>query len=270
MPEGHTLHRLARLHQRRYAGKTVAVSSPQGRFAASAALVDGRKLIRADAHGKHLFHRYGPDAIVHVHLGLIGVFDEFKLPEPDPVGQVRMRILGATHGTDLRGPTICEVIDEDSVAAIHARLGADPLRKDADPETAFKRISRSKLPIAALLMDQSVIAGVGNVYRAELLFRHNVYPYVEGRDIDHELWTAMWDDLVELMRYGVKTGRIDTVWPEHDPKVTGREPRKDRHGGEVYVYRRAGMACLICGAEVQMADLNGRRLYWCPVDQPAP
>jgi endonuclease-8 len=68
----------------------------------------------------------------------------------------------------------------------------------------------------------------------------------------------------------VKTGRIDTVWPEHDPKVTGRAPRKDRHGGEVYVYRRAGMPCLICGAEVQMAELAGRRLYWCPIDQPAP
>ena len=270
MPEGHTLHRLARLHQRRYAGKTVEVSSPQGRFAAEAALVDGRKLLRAEAHGKHLFHRYGPDAIVHIHLGLIGVFDEHTLPVEVPVGQVRMRIVGATHWTDLRGPTICEVLDEARVAAIHARLGADPLRKDADPEQAFKRISRSKQPIAQLLMDQSVIAGVGNVYRAEVLFRHNVYPYVEGRTVSHELWTSMWDDLVGLMKYGVRTGRIDTVEPEHDPKAMGRAPRKDRHGGEVYVYRRAGMPCLICGAEVQVAELAGRRLYWCPVDQPGP
>ena len=94
MPEGHTLHRLARLHQRRYAGKPVAVTSPQGRFAAEAAMVDGRKLVRAEAHGKHLFHRYGPDAIVHIHLGLIGVFDEYKRPEPDPVGTGFFQMFG--------------------------------------------------------------------------------------------------------------------------------------------------------------------------------
>jgi endonuclease-8 len=115
-----------------------------------------------------------------------------------------------------------------------------------------------------------VIAGAGNVYRAEVLFRHNVHPYVEGRTVSHELWTDMWDDLVKLMRYGVRTGRIDTVEPEHEPKAMGRAPRKDRHGGEVYVYRRAGMPCLVCGPEVQVAELAGRRLYWCPVDQPAP
>ena len=56
MPEGHTLHRLAILHTRRYVGRSVAVSSPQGRFATSAELVDGRVLESAEAHGKHLFH----------------------------------------------------------------------------------------------------------------------------------------------------------------------------------------------------------------------
>src|SRR5215469_17615877 len=104
MPEGHTLHRLARLHQRRYAGSPVAVSSPQGRFAAGASLVDGRVLVRAEAHGKHLLHVYGPDLTVHVHLGLYGTFNETELPETEPVGQVRMRLVGQTHWADLRGP----------------------------------------------------------------------------------------------------------------------------------------------------------------------
>ena len=58
MPEGHTLHRLARLHRRRFAGSPVAVSSPQGRFAADAAQIDGRVLVRTEAYGKHLFHHY--------------------------------------------------------------------------------------------------------------------------------------------------------------------------------------------------------------------
>ena len=269
MPEGHTLHRLARLHQRRYAGKPVEVSSPQGRFTAGASLVDGRVLVRAEAYGKHLFHVYGPDLTVHVHLGLIGAFTEATLPVQDPVGQVRMRMVGPTHWTDLRGPNTCEVLTGPEAAAVKARLGADPLRKDADPDAAYRRISRSKVPIGALLMDQTVVAGVGNVYRAEILFRHHVHPLREGRAVDRELWQSMWDDLVTLMRYGVRTGRIDTVRPEHAPEVTGRAPRQDRHGGEVYVYRRTGQPCLVCGTPVAMAELAGRNLYWCPVDQPS-
>jgi endonuclease-8 len=269
MPEGHTLHRLARLHQRRYAGSPVSVSSPQGRFAAGASLVDGKVLVRAEAYGKHLLHVYGPDLTVHVHLGLYGTFDETKLPETEPVGQVRMRLVGQTHWADLRGPAACEILTHDEVAALRDRLGGDPLRRDADPAAAFRRIGRSRTPIAALLLDQKIVAGVGNVYRAEVLFRHGVHPMREGRGIDAELWRSMWDDLVTLMRYGVRTGRIDTVRPEHEPGATGRAPRQDRHGGEVYVYRRTGQPCLVCGTPVSMTELAGRNLYWCAVCQPS-
>jgi endonuclease VIII len=269
MPEGHTLHRLARLHQRRYAGSPVEVSSPQGRFAAGASLVDGKVLKRADAHGKHLFHVYGPNLVVHVHLGLIGTFTEYPLPVLTPVGQVRMRLVGSEYWTDLRGPNMCEVLTDVEVRSVHARLGADPLRRDADPDAAYARISRSAKSIAALLMDQKVVAGIGNVYRAELLFRHGVHPMRAGRNIEPELWKAMWDDLVVLMRYGVRTGRIDTVRPEHGPRAMKRAPRQDRHGGEVYVYRRTGMPCYLCGTPVAMTMLEGRNLYWCPVDQPS-
>jgi endonuclease-8 len=267
MPEGHTLHRLARSHQRQFAGHPVAVSSPQGRFTAEASAVDGRVLVKAHAHGKHLFHVYAPDAIVHVHLGLIGTFSEQLLPESAPVGQVRMRMIGATHVTDLRGPNICELITEDRMDTIRARLGPDPLRRDAKPERAWTRIHKSKLPIARLLMEQDVLAGVGNVYRAELLFRHRIPPMLPGRALDRALWTDMWADLVALMRDGVRKGRIDTVAPEHMPRAMGRAPRVDRHGGEVYVYRRAGMPCYLCGTPVAMAELAGRNLYWCPTDQ---
>lgn len=264
MPEGHTLHRLARLHQRRYANRPVEVTSPQGRFALEAGAVDGMVLTRAEAYGKHLFHRYDDGRIVHVHLGLYGKFTEQPNPAPDPVGKVRMRMVGETHTTDLRGPTKCELLGALAVDRLLAGLGPDPLRRDAKPERAFDRISRSRTSIAALLMDQSVLAGVGNVYRAELLFRHGIPPSRPGNTIDAELWSVLWADLVGLMRHGVRTGRIDTVRPEHDPRVTGRAPRKDRHGGEVYVYRRAGMPCHVCGTAVAISELVGRNLYWCP------
>ncbi|WP_018685162.1 Fpg/Nei family DNA glycosylase [Actinokineospora enzanensis] len=267
MPEGHTLHRLARLHQRRYAGTEVSVSSPQGRFVASP--VDGSVFRRAEAHGKHLFHVYGPDRVVHVHLGLYGTFAEAPLPVAAPVGQVRMRLVGPTHWTDLRGPTRCELLTDVEVDALRARLGPDPLRRDADPARAWDRISRSRSSLAVLLMDQSVIAGVGNVYRAELLFRHGIHPSLPGRALDPALWSDMWADLVTLMRLGVRRGRIDTVRDEHLPEATGRAPRQDRHGGEVYVYRRAGLPCLVCGTEVRTEVLAGRNNFWCPTCQPA-
>ncbi|NKQ56783.1 Fpg/Nei family DNA glycosylase [Amycolatopsis sp. K13G38] len=267
MPEGHTLHRLARLHQRRYGGAPVRVSSPQGKFTEASA-VDGQVLVKAEAHGKHLFHHYEPGT-VHIHLGLYGTFSEAKLPALPPVGQVRMRLIGSTHWTDLRGPNRCELLMPDQVDAIKARLGPDPLRRDARPERAFERISASRTSLAALLMDQSVLAGVGNVYRAEVLFRHGINPMLPGRSLDPVQWKEIWDDLVVLMRAGVRSGRIDTVADEHLPEVTGRAPRQDRHGGEVYVYRRTGQPCLVCGTPVAHKELAGRNLYWCPVCQPA-
>ncbi|EWC61960.1 Formamidopyrimidine-DNA glycosylase [Actinokineospora spheciospongiae] len=268
MPEGHALHRLARLHQRRYAGHPVAVSSPQGRFAADASLVDGRVLRRAEAHGKHLLHVYETDLVVHVHLGLYGSFAEHELPTTAPVGQVRMRLVGPTHWTDLRGPTRCEVLTAAGVEALHARLGPDPLRRDADPDPAWSRVSRSRTSIGVLLMDQSVLAGVGNIYRAEVLFRHGVHPLLPGKSLDRACWDDMWADLVVLMRTGVRRGRIDTVRDEHLPRAMGRAPRRDRHGGEVYVYRRTGLPCLVCGTEVRGEVLAGRNNYWCPTCQP--
>jgi endonuclease VIII len=269
MPEGHTLHRLADLHRRRFAGAPVAVSSPQGRFAASAALVDGRVLERTEAHGKHLFHHYGPDLVVHVHLGLYGVFSDEPLPVEEPRGQVRMRMVGPAHYADLRGATACELLTDAEAGAIHARLGEDPLRPDADPDRVWTRVSRSRAPLATLLMDQSVIAGVGNVYRAEVLFRHGLDPQLPGRALSRPCWDAVWADLVGLMREGVRSGRIDTVAPEHDPVRTGRAPRQDRHGGEVYTYRRAGLPCLVCGTPIAHVEHAARNLFWCPTCQPA-
>jgi endonuclease-8 len=259
MPEGHTLHRLARLHQRRYAGSPVWVSSPQGRFADAAAL-DGLVLRRALAWGKHLFHEYQGGPIVHVHLGLYGTFREHRTPMPEPRGQVRMRIVGTDYGTDLRGPTACEVIDEAQMAAILARLGPDPLRSDADPQLAWARISKSRKAIGALLMDQSVLAGVGNVYRAELLFRHGINPYRPGRDIDEQEFTAAWTDLVELMKVGVRRGRIIVIRPEDDQGAPGYRPR----GPRTYVYRRAGQPCRLCDTTVLNATMEARNLFWCP------
>jgi endonuclease VIII len=267
MPEGHTLHRLAGQLSSAFAGQVVRVSSPQGRFT-DAVQVDGTVLVGATSAGKHLFLEFEHDVFVHVHLGLIGKFDVHEGAPAAPVGQVRLRLVGARAHADLRGATQCELISSERRDAILGALGPDPLRPDADPMRAWARISRSHRPIGDLLMDQTVLAGVGNVYRAEILFRHRMHPLRPGRTLRAGQFRALWDDLVALMATGVRTGRIDTVRPEHTPEAMGRPPRVDDHGGEVYVYRRAGQACHVCGSRVRTEMLVGRNLFWCPRCQP--
>jgi endonuclease-8 len=269
MPEGHTLHRLADELTATFAGRVVRAGSPQGRFADSAALVDGQVLVGAEAWGKHLFVAFPDERFVHIHLGLYGRLDVATGEDvPPAIGQVRLRLVTADRDwhawADLRGATTCELVTREQRDAVLARSGPDPLRADADPGRAWDRIRRSKAPIGGLLMDQAVLAGVGNVYRAELLFRHRLDPMRPGHTLRAGQWQAMWDDLVVLMREGVRTGRIDTVRPEHMPEAMGRPPRRDDHGGEVYVYRRTGQACHVCGTTVRAAELQGRNLFWCP------
>lgn len=256
-------HRLAAAYADAFAGQTTRSSSPQGRFAADAAVIDGRTMTGATAYGKHLFVEFG-DLGVHVHLGLAGKLAFADDAQRPVIGMVRWRLETASRYADLRGPAACALVSMEQIGAIEVRLGPDPLRADADPDRGWSRVSRSKAPIATLLMDQKVAAGVGNIFRAEVLYRHRLDPMTEGRALRRAQWDAIWADLVVLMRYGVEHGRIDTVRPEHEPEAMGRAPRVDRHGGEVYVYRRQGQPCLVCGTAVRMAELAGRNLFWCP------
>ncbi|WP_049567895.1 Fpg/Nei family DNA glycosylase [Streptomyces sp. SBT349] len=275
MPEGHTIHRLAAAYGRHFGGgRPVAASSPQGKFADGAALIDGQPLTSAEAHGKNLFLGFSGVGWVHIHLGLYGKVTFGEGPAPAPVGQVRLRLSGsAAPGggagwADLRGPSTCALITGAERDAVTGRLGPDPLRGDADAERAWLRVTGRRIAIAELLLDQRVVAGAGNIYRAEVLFRGGIDPYRPGRDLTRAEWDSLWLDLAALMREGVRLGRIDTVRPQHTPEAMGRPPRQDEHGGEVYVYRRAGSACHVCGTPVRAAVLAARNLFWCPVCQP--
>jgi endonuclease-8 len=278
MPEGHTTHALAGRLNRAFAGSTVEVLSPQGRFA-GAALLDGLCLLQASAWGKHLFVEFTAERWLNVHLGLIGNFSVTSRPDGQvPVeGQVRLRLLNNGWVADLRGPTICSLVTAQMVEQIQARLGPDPLRAAADPDLAMRRISRSARPIAELLMDQSVLAGVGNVYRCEVLFRHRVDPFRPGREIRPATWSAIWADLVVLMPLGVAFGQIVTMDDQvadalgevadgsaagHTAMVTGRR-LGERFERRFYLYKRTGEPCLVCGSKVRTQLVAGRNLFWC-------
>lgn len=295
MPEGNEVHRWAERHRPAFAGRKLRVApGPNLRFT-DADKVDGKTLRTVHAVGKHLGYEFGDDLILHVHLGRFGDWTEGCGPLPEPKGQLRMvmqraargkgtrRVKGQPHnltcakddGTqpfppedvdwvELRGPTDCSVYNREKWDKLLKRLGPDPLGEDVEghdnPEHAYAAILARKNNIAELLMDQTVLSGVGNIYRAEVLFRHRVNPFMPGGEMDKKVLRAMWKDLVPLLRAGMVDRRI--VCTKRKDRPSGKELAE--RGEEHYVYRRHGKPCFVCGTRVLHRDLAGRTLYWCP------
>lgn len=267
MPEGHTIHRIARDHGKLLTGRRLRVTSPQGRFTPDAERIDGATLDRIEAYGKHLFYWWSTGEVGHVHLGLFGKYQVTKGAPPEPKGALRMR-LGTIDDDDpvtidLRGPTTCTVAPPDERAAIIARLGPDPLRRDADPERALEKLTRSKRAAGDLLLDQGVIAGLGNIYRAEILFLHGIHPLRPGTQVTESEADAIWTSSVELLRAGLKANRIVTVDRDEIGWPRGRRIPRDE---ATYVYQRD--VCVRCGDRIRTIEVANRTCYFCPTDQP--
>jgi formamidopyrimidine-DNA glycosylase len=259
VPEGHVLHRLAGEHQE-LVGSSLRASSPQGRFAAGAALLDGRVLDDVEAVGKHLLHRFG-DETLHTHLGLRGAWSRAAPPFPEPRPGVRVRLTAPAAAWDLIAPITCEVLAEDGVSTLRNRLGPDPLRDDADPERFVSGLTSTKRPLGVALLDQSLIAGVGNAFRAEALFACRLHPARASSTVSEAEARALWDTLAGMMRRGVEDGRIITVdVPEGSERLDVPEEAARR------IYKRE--RCADCGTEVVAWELGGRTVYACPVHQP--
>jgi endonuclease-8 len=331
VPEGHSVHRVALQFQRDFVGHTIAASSPQGRFAEGASVLDGLTLREAKAVGKQMFIGFDTVSVVgssvravdsglwlRVHLGIYGAWDfagtvsplfspadggadeggshsvgaprgtgarsgvqyategqrrnvrvsedERDLGVPldenfphEPVGAVRVRLLTAHTVADLRGPTACEVLDAAGVQLVLNRLGPDPVTDlGAAAEQRFvDAVTRRKVPIGQLLMDQSIVAGIGNVYRAEMLFRARLSPYTPGNTVPIDTVRALWRDWCELLPIGIREGRMLTRLGEDAPK---RDTRAERY----WVYKREGLPCRRCGTNIRLDVMGARKLYWCP------
>lgn len=294
MPEGHSVRRLARQFADCFAGQALAVSSPQGRFAEAAAVLDGAVLLGARAHGKQLFLDFAGDRVLRSHLGLYGAWsfggtERFRgassigaprrigegethddgdaagpLRPPPPVGAVRVRLVGDEGWADLRGPALCALETRAEAEAARARLGPDPLDPHADPTQFVAAVRRSRRPVGALLMDQGVLAGVGNIFRAESLFRCGLDPMTPGRVLEERAVRELWAQNAALLRTGVRLGRIVTTDPADRPGVA-EEQAWPEHAH--YVYRRQGQPCRRCGTPVAGGALEGRTLCWCPACQ---
>lgn len=328
MPEGHSVHRIARQFDRNFVGKAMSASSPQGRFAEGAAILDGREAVSVQAVGKQMFLEAEGDVWLRVHLGLYGAWDfageivvdptiasangrmgqtnqrgtvldepilddagenslssigaprrtrvHVRMSEqtrglgdddvewpPPVVGQVRLRLMTDITAADLRGPTACVLQTPDEMLATIAKLGPDPLVGDpVENEERFVRaVRKTQTVIALLLMDQSVVSGIGNVYRAEMLFRQRLNPHTPGKQVPEDVVRALWRDWVRLLAIGVETGQMMTM-DDLSPEAyrAAMASRDDRH----WVYHRAGLPCRVCGTEIAIEEIGARKLYWCP------
>ncbi len=260
MPEGDTIHGIARDQQRDFAGHAIAVSSPQGRFEEGAAGIDGRVVGRVEAYGKHLFQHLEGD-IVHIHLGLIGRFRPQPSPPEAPVGEVRLRQVSPAATWDLSGPQTCRVITPHERDEVVAELGPDPLRRGADSEAMWHGIHGSDRAIGALLLDQSVVAGIGNVYRAELLYLCGIHPTRPGSSLSRDEVDSLWRATSDQMRRGLRLRRMVTRDPEEVSVPLGRLPDEER----LYVYQRD--TCRRCGSALSRFELGGRTTWACPFCQ---
>ena len=263
MPEGHTIHRYARQHRKLLRGRAVRAASPQGRFAAGAAHLDGRTLDDVDPYGKHLFYRFSGGLTLHVHLGLYGEFRHFDGVPPRPTPGTRLELTAGPVTVRLAGPTACDLLDPADEERIRARLGPDPLRRDVDVEAVWRALQRRSTPIGAALLDQSVVAGIGNVFRAEALFVNGIDPLLPSRDLARPRFDALWTTLVAMLRDGVRRGRIVTV----PPAEVGRTRLSADVADWRYVYRRTGQPCRRCGTPVITWVLAARNMYACPTCQ---
>lgn len=328
MPEGHSVHRIARQFERNFVGKPMLASSPQGRFAEGAAVLNGREAVSVQAVGKQMFLEAEGDVWLRVHLGLYGAWDfageivvdptiasangrmgqtnqrgtaledpildtagenslssigaprrtrvrvrmseQTKGLSPDDsewpppiVGQVRLRLMTDITAADLRGPTACVLQTPEEMLASVAKLGPDPLVGDAteNEERFVRAVKKRQTAIALLLMDQAVVSGIGNVYRAEMLFRQQLNPHTPGRDVPEHIVRELWLDWVRLLAVGVETGQMMTMdGLSGDAYRAAMANRDDRH----WVYHRAGLPCRVCGSEIALEEIGARKLYWCP------
>lgn len=257
MPEGHTIHRAARDQQPLFAGRQLAVSSPQGRFLEGAEHLDGQVCQNVEALGKHLLYGFESGDTLHIHLGLYGKIRKQTQPMAEPRGAVRVRLEAVEYGVDINGPNTCKILDPEGRAALFSRIGPDVLRSDADPDRAYARIVKSRSPVGVLIMNQEIMAGIGNIYRTEILWRQGIHPDLPGTALTRDAFDAIWSDSCALLEIGVQKNAIITV--------DGGTRSGKRYGEKVNIFNLE--TCPKCEGPVRKFEMATRRAFVCDTCQ---
>lgn len=251
MAEGDTILRAARRIEGALAGQRLVVSAPNPRGrAAGVERLDGRTLDRAEARGKHLLLHCG-ELVLHSHLGMSGGWHVYRHGAcwRKPRGAAWAVLRGErVEAVEFGGPTLRVL----AAGALRrdpglARLGPDILAADFDAARVVASLrSAPDRTIGEALLDQHLVAGIGNIFKSEACFAARIDPWLAVGEIGREWLDAVVQAAHDLMSASVESGRAESA-----------------------VYKRAGRPCPRCGTTIRsrgQGDAN-RTTYWCPVCQ---
>jgi len=256
VPEGDTVWRAARHLHQRLSGRVL--TRTDFRVPAHATLdLSGREVVETVSRGKHLLTRIGADHTLHTHLKMEGSWHLYRPATPwrRPAHQARVVLrtdewvaVGFSLG-------ITEVVARVAEHTVVGHLGPDLLGPDWDEEEALRRLRADPArPIGEALLDQRNLAGIGNMYKAELCFLAGEHPATPVGAVN---------DLRRLVR------RSKQVLEVNKERIEQSTTGDLRRGRTHWVYPREGQPCRRCGTRIVCAELGGRETHWCPKCQPA-
>ncbi len=267
MPEGDTIYRAARTLRQAIAGREVIgfdTTVPALRAVGPQRLL-GQTVADVEPRGKHLLHWFEPSGLaLHTHMRMTGSWHVYRPGDRWRKPQRQARVVLTVEGWTavcFSAPVV-ELLSGAQVARHPSltTLGPDALAVEVDLAEARRRLdARGDWSIAEALLDQRVLAGVGNVYKCEVLFLHAIDPWLRVSDIDPDTRDGLLATAVRLLRANVAVG-----------SPVARTTTADSPGGSnadrLNVYGRAGRACPRCNARVRVAaqGVQARLTYWCP------
>lgn len=286
MPEGDTIYRLAARLREALVGERIERAESQV-FEVPAARLEGAEVVAIDTHGKNLLIELSSGLTLHTHLMMNGSWHLLARGAPWTRARSRMRVALATANHEavcFAAPVVRLVkASRTSVDARLAELGPDPLRDDYDRSEVLRRLAkREAQPIGVALLDQRVVAGVGNVLKSETLFLAGADPYAQIALYDEAARLAIVELVERVLRLTVERRASDPgdIGPPRfrTPRRTTRAALGAEHGhtDRLWVYSRRGQPCYVCGAPIAYARQGGlavgallRSTYSCPSCQPA-
>lgn len=263
MPEGDTVWNTARVLERSLVGATLTGSDFRVPQLATADLT-GRTVLASGSRGKHLLLRFDDGLTLHSHLRMDGSWRVYGRTErwsggPAHLIRVVLRTPEAVAvGYHLHELKLLRTSDE---GRLLAHLGPDLLGDDWDADEAARRLTaHPDAEIAEALLDQRCLAGIGNLYKAELLYLRGIWPWTPVRAVD---------DLAGL------AGLAHRLLMANKGRWTQSTTGSLRRGETTYVYGRRAQPCRRCGTAIRKSSPTGaeqgeRVTYWCPVCQPSP
>ena len=254
VPDGSHAHRVAREHAE-LVGRAVDVLAGACRHRAVALACTGRVLDSVDAVGKHVFYRFAGEVVLHVHFGVRGTARAATANEP--LGSdVAVRLSAGDVAWDLLRPHRCELVTLAREATLRAQLGPDPLGPSGSTDRAWQRVRATDEPLAAVLLDQTIVSGVGSEVAAEAMHAARLHPLIPAPDVRRHEFTILWEEIARRMESAAD-----------EPDLLEERPPERRSARPPHVYRRK--RCRRCGKPVHRARVRQRTAYFCPQCQQA-